>query len=350
MRDINRLNIAVTGINATDNPGPGSGVIRGIRFNENYSGKIIGLAYDTMDPGIFQKELADVVYMIPYPSEDPNILFERIRAINEEENIDILIPTLDAELLSFINIEDKLLELGIKMFLPTAESFKMRSKNILSDFCLKNGISAPKTISVSSVEEIHKMELSYPVYVKGIFYDAHIAYSFSEASQAFHTIRAKWGVPIIIQEYVAGEEFDIVALGDGEGGTIGAIPMKKMSLTEKKKAWAGISIKNEKLIQMTKDLIKALKWCGPMEAEIIVNPKTDEYYLIEINPRFPAWCILAPWSGQNLQFSLVELAAGKKVEPFEDYEAGKLFIRYSIETLADIKDIESLVLKGFLKR
>jgi carbamoyl-phosphate synthase large subunit len=143
--------------------------------------------------------------MIPYPSQDPEVIFERIKQINEIEKIDVLIPTLDAEILSYINIEKKLNEIGIKMFLPTKESFNMRSKNILADFCLKNDISAPKTISVSSVEEIYKMDLNYPVYVKGIFYDAYIAYSYAEASQAFYTISAKWGVPIVIQEFINGE-------------------------------------------------------------------------------------------------------------------------------------------------
>jgi len=343
-----KINIAVTGINATDNPGPGSSVVRGIRYNEEFSGRIIGLAYDTMDPGIYQEGLVDITYMIPYPSQDPQVIFERIKQINELEQIDVLIPTLDAELLTYISIEEKLKEIGISMFLPTKESFNMRSKNLLADFCLENGISAPRTISVNSVDDIYKMDLEYPVYVKGIFYDAYIAYSYSEAAAAFYNISAKWGVPIVIQEFINGEEFDIVALGDGTGETIGAVPMKKMSLTEKKKAWAGVSIDNQELIDITKKLVKALKWRGPMEAEIMVDHKTSKLYLIEINPRFPAWCILAPWSGQNLQYSLVDLALGNKVEKFKNYKSGKLFIRYSMEVMADIKDLEQLVMNGFL--
>jgi carbamoyl-phosphate synthase large subunit len=126
--------------------------------------------------------------------------------------------------------------------------------------------------------------------------------------------------------------------------------MKKMSLTEKKKAWAGVSIKNDDLINITKKLVKALKWRGPMEAEIMVDHKTSKLYLIEINPRFPAWCILAPWSGQNLQYALVDLALGKEVKEFKNYENGKLFIRYSTEVVADIKDLEQLIMNGFLNR
>ncbi len=343
-----QINIAVTGINATDNPGPGSGIIRSIRYDKNFSCKIIGLSYDAMDPGNFLRDIVDISYIIPYPSQDPKVILERIEYIHSIERIDVLIPTLDSELLTFIKIAKDIEKLGIKMFLPTEESFNIRSKNVLADFCEKNNINVPKTYIINSTEQLYKMDISYPIYVKGIFYDAYMAYSFGDAVNYFNKIRVQWGLPVIVQEFINGEEFDIVALGDGEGNTIGAVPMKKMSLTEKKKAWAGITIDNPKLVEATRDIIKAIKWRGPMEAEIMVDSKTNKSYLIEINPRFPAWCFLSAGANQNLPLALVNLALGKDVTPFEKYDIGKLFVRYSSEVLADIKDIEQIVTLGYL--
>ena len=344
MKDIH---VAVTGINATDNPGPGTGVIRSLRHSSDFDGKIIGLAYDVMDPGIYLSDLVNVSYMIPYPSQEPKVLLDRIAYIHSIEHIDVLIPTLDAELLNFIKIEPELKKMGIHMFLPTKKCFELRSKNLLADFCQKNEIAVPKTHSISTLDELYKLDIQYPVYVKGIFYDAYMAYSVAQAASAFNNIAYKWGVPVIVQEFVQGEEFDVVALGD-EGTTIGAVAMRKMSLTDKKKAWAGITIENTELIELTHKLIKALKWRGPMEAEIMLD-RSGELYLIEINPRFPAWCFLAPGAGQNLAQALVRLALGEKVEPFVAYEVGKLFVRYSAEVLADIKDIEKLTTSGTLE-
>lgn len=344
------VHIAVTGINATDNPGPGSGVIRSIRYNPDFKTRIIGLAYDIMDPGNFLPDLVDKPYLIPYPSQEPRMLLERLAHINSIERIDVLIPTLDAELLNFIKIQDELAEIGIRTFLPSEEKFKMRSKNLLADFCKDNDIASPKTYSVGSVEQLYRMEVRYPVYVKGLFYDATLATSMAEAVNAFHRISYQWGLPVVIQEFIQGEEFDIVALGDGTGETIGAVPMRKMSLTDKKKAWAGVSIDNPTLVEITRKLIRALKWRGPMEVEIMVDNKTDDHYLIEINPRFPAWCFLAPGSGQNLPEALVRLALKEEVTPFSTYEVGKLFVRYSSEVLADIKDIEQLTTTGTLAK
>ena len=53
--------------------------------------------------------------------------------------------------------------------------------------------------------------------VKGVFYGAHIARSLDEAVAVFRQTVAKWGVPVIIQKFHAGEEYDVVAVGDGAG-------------------------------------------------------------------------------------------------------------------------------------
>ena len=92
------MKIAVTGLNNVDNPGPGVPVIRGIRDSKSEGLKIVGLLYDVLDPGAYLPGVADTNYLIPYPSGGLDTLFERIKMINEKENIDVLIPTLDAEL------------------------------------------------------------------------------------------------------------------------------------------------------------------------------------------------------------------------------------------------------------
>lgn len=82
-----------------------------------------------------------------------------------------------------------------------------------------------------------------------------------------------------------------------------------------------------------------------MELELI-KTEDDEYYLIEINPRLPAWVYLAVGAGQNLPEAILKLALGMEVAPFTSYEYGKLFIRYSYDLICDIKELEKIVLTG----
>ena len=80
-----------------------------------------------------------------------------------------------------------------------------------------------------------------------------------------------------------------------------------------------------------------------MELEMIKTEDND-YYLIEINPRLPAWVYLAVGAGQNLPEALAKLALGMEVKPFKKYEVGKLFIRYSYDLIVDLSDFEKLTL------
>lgn len=342
------MNIAVTGLNATDNPGPGVPVSRSIRASSDFNGKIIGLIYDSLEPGIYMDDIADKKYLIPYPSSGLSNLFERLCFIHEKEKLDLIIPTLDSELYAFVKLQDKLLELGIKTFLPTLEQLNIRAKDNLFDFCTAQGIKVPKNILLTSPNDLYNIpkDFKYPIVVKGIFYDAYIVNNFEEAKSAFNKMSMKWGYPIIIQEFIKGDEYNVVGLGDGTGATVGAVPMKKLYITDKGKGWAGVTIDDPNILNMSKKIIEKTKWRSGLELEYIKSAETNEYYLLEINPRFPAWVYLAPSAGQNLPYALVKLAMGETVEPFTSYSVGTIFVRASWDFITDIKVFEKIAVLG----
>ena len=342
------MNIAVTGLNNVDNPGPGVPVIRGIKDSPEFNGNIIGLMYDSLEPGAYMKNVTDRNYLIPYPAGGLETFFERIKYITSKEKIDVIIPTLDAELYAFIKLESRLEQLGIKMFLPTLEHLNLRGKDKLFSFCDTNGILAPRSILINSLKDIHKIpvELSFPIAIKGIFYDAYIANNLEEAESYFKKISSKWGLPIIAQEFIKGEEYNVVVLGDGEGESIGTITMKKLFITDKGKAWAGVTIKDEILLDISDKVVSSLSWRGGAELEFIKEKESNKFYLLEINPRFPAWVYLAVGAGQNLPYALYKLALDKEVERFETYEVGKIFIRYSWDLITDMKKFEQITVQG----
>ena len=323
------MNIAVTGLNATDNPGPGVPVIRSIKEGVGFEGNIIGLIYDSLEPGIYMEDLATKCYLIPYPSSGLEQLYQRIAQIHEKEKLDLIIPCLDSELYGFAKIQDKLATLGIKTFLPTIDQLNIRAKDKLFDFCQNNGINVPKNMAV-----------------KGIFYDAYIANNFEEALAAFNKLRVKWGYPIILQEFVRGDEFNVVALGDGKGNMVGAVPMRKLYITDKGKGWAGVTIDDPILMEISQKIIEKIKWRSGMELEFIKSAETGEYYLLEINPRLPAWVYLAPSAGQNLPYALVKLAMGEEVEMMTEYTVGTIFVRSSWDLITSIKEFEKIATFG----
>lgn len=351
MKSKQKISIAVTGLNAHDNPGPGVGVARSLREIENFVIRIIGLSYETMEPGAYMHDLIDITYQIPYPSAGSDPLLDRILYIHSIEKIDVVIPNFDAELRNFIKISPILHHHGINTFLPTLEKLTEIDKLHLFDFCKKNEIEIPKTVQVNSIEKIDKLEeeLEFPVYVKGIYYEAYKAHSAGQVKTYFSKLSSKWGLPVIVQESVEGTEINIAGLGDGTGNTYGIVPLRKLYVTDRGKGWSGVTLTDQVLIDSARAFVDVTKWKGGFELEYI-RTDDDRLMLLEVNPRFPAWIYVATAAGQNLPAALVKLCLGNTISPFKEYTPGKMFIRYSWEQITDITEFQDFSTKGFLSK
>ncbi len=338
-----KITLAVTGLNNTDNPGPGVPVIRAAKDSEDFDVRIIGLVYENLEPGIYMEGLCDRIFQIPYPSAGSDELIERIEQIHKQEKIDVLIPNFDAELFSFMKNEQRLFDQGIHTFLPSLKQFQERDKDKLADYGEKYGVKVPGSINLGTINQISDLEdkFDYPVMIKGQFYDAYEANNEEQVKQAFYKISAKWGFPVIAQEFVKGTEVNVIALGDGKGNTIAAVPMRKQYITDKGKAWGGITLADEKMMELTRMLIRKTKWKGGMELELI-KTNNGEYFLIEINPRIPAWVYLAVGAGQNIPDALIKLALGWDVKPMTEYKIGKMFVRYSYDMIVDLEKFAAI--------
>lgn len=349
MSNKKQLVIAVTALNNIDSPGPGIPVIRALRDCDDFDVRIIGLSYESLEPGIYMKDLVDKTYQIPYPSAGTEMLLSRLLTINDIEKIDLVIPNFDAELYNFIKISDILKDAGVATFLPTLDQLDARDKINLFLFGKKHDFKVPEDKTIYSVDKISDAvkEFDFPIVVKGKYYEATVAYTIEQAEKAFHRLNAKWGLPVIIQQFISGSEINVAALGDGKGNMISAVPMRKLYITDKGKAWAGITLQDESLIELARRFISVTKWKGGFELEIM-RTKDGDPYIMEVNPRFPAWIYLTAASGQNQPAALVKMALGENVEPYKTYEIGKIFIRYSWDLITNIDQFQQISAFGEL--
>ncbi|MFA4836475.1 MAG: ATP-grasp domain-containing protein [Dehalococcoidia bacterium] len=344
-------NVAVTGLNAMEDSLPGIPVIRSLRAaGEELTGKIIGLTYDTFDTGIYNSELLDEVYLMPYPSEGETAILQRLKEIVKKTPIQVLIPTVDAELVSYSRLEPELNELGIKVLLPPEDRIRLHQKQQLGAFCYYNGIKAPRTITITDPAELSAAakQVGFPFVLKGTFHDAYMVSSLPEALVFYHKIKEAWGLPMVVQEYIKGEEYTVVALADGSERLVGAVAIKKLRVTGTGKCWAGGTVHNEELLALARGIIEKLRWVGPLELEFIKRPDSPGYYLFEFNPRFPVTVYLVTRSGHNFPLALVRLLMGEKVEKLNGYQAGVVSTRHTVDVIAPMEYIESLATKGEL--
>ncbi|MEI6231461.1 MAG: ATP-grasp domain-containing protein [Planctomycetota bacterium] len=346
-----KLIIGVSGINAADNPGPGIGVARSLLEDKDLDVEVIGLAYDAMEPGIYMDWIIKKSFIMPYPYGETEAYINRLLHIKETHGLDLVIPNLDAELPMYIHYASVLESHGIRTFLPSMEQFKLRGKDLLTEVASKIGISLPKTKVINSPGQLSEAveEIGLPVMIKGIYYKAYRASTLAEAHHHMSALAADWGYPIIVQQVVTGDELNVVGLGDGEGHSLGAVGIKKIMITSLGKIWTGVTVKNEKMLEATQRFIKEYSWRGPFELECMV--KGDEVFLIEINPRFPAWSYFATGVGINLPSRMVRRAMGLPVREMteteaNEYPAGKLFVRYCLEMVSDMQKFQDAITRG----
>ena len=74
--------IAISGLNATDNPAPGIPVAKSLKDEF----EIIGLSYDPNEPGNYL-DVISKTYLMPYPSLGIDELLKRLQEIKDKENI-----------------------------------------------------------------------------------------------------------------------------------------------------------------------------------------------------------------------------------------------------------------------
>jgi carbamoyl-phosphate synthase large subunit len=347
-----RLTIAVSGLSASENPGPGAGVIRCLRAGLAHDARVIGLAYDNLESAIFDPCLADEVYLLPYPSAGREALRGRLGQVVAEAGVDVLIPTLDAELPFMVDLAGFLGELGVRTLLPTAPQLASRDKARLQELCATCGVATPRTRVLEALSDLPGAfdDICAPVVVKGPYYDARVCVSIDEAEAATHAIAAIWGTPVLVQEHIDGEEYDVAVLCGGGGAMAGAVPMKKMLMTEKGKAWGGITVADPELIAVADRIVSALRWRGPCEIELIRRRKDGRLFLVEMNPRFPAWIYLAAAAGQNLPEHCVRLALGLCASPLPPHRPGVMFVRTVRDQIVDMRELETLAVSGSFAR
>jgi len=332
------MKIAISGLNNTDNPAPGIPVAKSLNDNNT----LIGFSYDPNEPGNYMGMLKKT-YLMPFPSLGFEELKNRLEYIQEKEGVEAIIPNLDAELPLYIKYQKEIEDMGIKLCLPSLENFELRNKNKLDKLSNELNMTYPKTYEISSVKELEECakESNFPLMIKGNYYKAYKAENIQSATESFYKISNEWGFPILVQEMVKGEELNLVGVGDGKGTLVGAVTIKKLTTTEIGKIWTGLTIQNEKIMEIAKKFVELTSWKGPFELECIVN--MNHVYMIEINPRFPAWVYFATEIGVNLPQMVINIMQNKKITPQLDYPFNKMYVRYTGELVTDFTEFIKLL-------
>ncbi|CAN5542701.1 hypothetical protein BH18VER1_BH18VER1_10750 [soil metagenome] len=152
------------------------------------------------------------------------------------------------------------------------------------------------------------------VWLKGPYYDAVRTKSWEQFEAVRTALQKVWSTQrLFLQAHVSGYE-ESVMLAAYKGELLGCVSMRKRDLTEEGKTWAGdVREVPEEFATPLREIIREINWTGGAELEMVRDTEAQRW-LLEWNPRFPAWVHGSTIAGCNLPGMLVEAATGIPAE------------------------------------
>lgn len=260
---------------------------------------------------------------IEVPRIKSNEYLPVLRKFCEENQIDLLIPTIDTDLLLLSQNREMFEEVNTRVLISAPEKIALcRDKRYTADYFHSVGLQSP-----SPVDNVKQYEGGFPAFIKPKDGSASKnAYRVDHAEEL--AIYAEQIPDYIIQPFVSGTEYTVDIFCDFEGNPIYITPRIRLAVR------AGEVLKTEirqdkSIISEMKQMLADYRPCGPLTVQLIQDTVTGVNWYIEINPRFGGGAPLSMKAGADSAEMLLRLLAGESV-PYcaNAAEEGAVFCRF----------------------
>ncbi len=302
--------IYVTGMNSGQNPSSGLGIHRCLRtaFPKAH---LVGVDHWQGSSGL-HADLIDEVLLLPqWKQVDAPLLKKQLMEILEAGHL--WIGAMDMEVYWIA----KNLGTHPSLLVPDGNALERTAKPSVEAF---RGMDfrVPEYIQADIPDDdIHAFlrHHSWQCWMKSPYHDAKRITSWGVFERTREHLKTNWKTSkLFIQRHGAGTE-EPIARAAYQGKSLGAAHLQKRQLTPEGKTWAGhVSPLPPEEAQQLAEIIRDLNWTGGGELEY-VRDSDGNRWIIECNPRFPAWIYGAAMAGLNLPGRVVSNAWG---EPFPE--------------------------------
>jgi carbamoyl-phosphate synthase large subunit len=262
---------------------------------------------------------ADGYALVPRIDDDAYI--PELRALVEEHDVKLIVPLTDLDQLTLADSRD---ELGALVLLPDAETVeRLADKYLAHVFFEERGIASPPTWLPNGVPD----DAPLPLLIKARhgFGSRHIYRAEDRAQLGFFL--GYTPVDSIVQACLAGEEFSIDVFCDLDGRCLNAIP-RTMIESKGGESIKGMTIRDERLIELARDVAEKLKLVGPANIQCF-REGDGTHYVTDINPRFGGGFPLPLAAGGRYPELALALARGERPEPrLGDFREGIVMTRF----------------------
>ena len=217
--------------------------------------------------------------------------------------IDLVIPTIDTDLLLLSKNREKFESIGTKVMISDFDKIAIcRDKRDTANFFADCGLKTP--MPVDNYEEYCG---TFPAFLKPKDGSSSInAYKINNFEQL---VAYSHQVPdYIIQPYIEGKEYTIDVFCDWDGNPITIVPRERIQVRSGEVLKTRISM-DKKMIDEALTVCNHFKPCGPITIQLI-RDKNDIDWFIEINPRFGGGAPLSMKAGARSSEHIIKMLYG----------------------------------------
>jgi len=241
------------------------------------------------------------------PIHDPDYIPDLLKKCSEYK-VDLLIPTIDTDLLLLADSRKKFAQIGTIVLISAPDKIKIcRDKRATAGFFEECGLKTPHP-----VDGVCKYNDGFPCFIKPLDGSSSIdAYKIDNADDLnAQSIRID---NYIIQPYIAGTEYTVDIFCDFYSKPLIVSPRIRVATR------SGEVIKTKicndpKIIEECNRIVTAFKPIGPLTVQLIREDKSGDDYYIEINPRYGGGAPLSMRAGANSADILLRLLNKQKVK------------------------------------
>ncbi|MDE7387636.1 MAG: ATP-grasp domain-containing protein, partial [Muribaculaceae bacterium] len=247
------------------------------------------------------------------------------------DHYDVLIPTSDITA-EFLSVNKAVLKNLTSVLMPDYKVFMAAyDKNMLMEHCQRAGYPHPYTINLSRInaDSSEIKNFPYPALIKPNLTSGargmKVVNNYEEFIESYPEIRQTFG-QCHLQQFIksGGKQVKIQLFTDANSETIyaSAILKQRFFPVNGGSSCCNITIDLPEYYKTCAQVLKDIGWVGFADFDLIENPDSGEFLIMEINPRTPA-CIRSVYkSGLDFATMIADGSLGRDIRCYS-YTPGK---------------------------
>lgn len=268
---------------------------------EFFSGDI-----DPYAPGLY---LVDAEHRLILRRGDDPCFAEELLALCERLGVDVVVPTVDSELLPLAERRDEYAAAGVRLVLAPTEVLR----TCLDKWSLMQAVHGEVPIPPSAPldDDFDPGSWSLPVLLKPRCGSGSRGIRVIETTELLEAAPRDQG--LLVQEYLPGAEHSLDVFAAGTGEVCAVVPRARLKI-DSGIAITGRTVHDERLESIGRRAAEVVGITGVANVQV-KDDVEGEPRLIEINPRFPGTMPLTVASGVNMPRLALQDALGRRPPP-----------------------------------